>query len=215
MSIFVHKKIYLAVLGNIIPLVGVLFFHWSVSALLLSYWLENVVIGLYQVLRMGRATMNYPVSEKNTLVIGPLRPVQLAEKIFYPIFFCVHYGFFLLGHLYFLRFFGEVLGENMVFTSAIVLSMLPFFVTHGKIYVEKFLGEKEYERVALAKLFIGPYRRIFVMHAVIILGTLPLIFFAKTFPQIGIVVVVLKLVLDLVLKEKEFAFLKKVEKNNI
>ena len=61
----IHKKIARALLQNSIPLLGVLFFHWSVFALLLSYWLENVVIGVYQVLKMRRATLNYPVGQKN------------------------------------------------------------------------------------------------------------------------------------------------------
>ncbi len=38
--------------GNLVPLTGVLFFGWSVFALLLLFWLDNVVIGLYMIVRM-------------------------------------------------------------------------------------------------------------------------------------------------------------------
>lgn len=209
-----NKKIFRALLGNIFPLIGVLFFHWSIFAILLSYWLENGVIGLYQILKMRRAKMNYPVDKKNSLVMGALRPVTAGERIFYPIFFCVHYGLFLWGHLQLLRFFGVVGAEEVVFTWSILLSAVPFFITHGKLYFEKYIGEKQYEQVALAKLFVGPYRRIFVMHITIILGSIPLVFLATLFPQAAVLVVLLKIVLDVVLKEKEFAFWNKIEKNN-
>lgn len=206
-----NKKIVAALVGNILPLVGVLFFDWSVFAILLSYWLENVVIGIYQVLKMRRAALNYPVNEKNKFVMGPLRPITAGEKIFYTIFFCVHYGLFLFGHLQFLRFFGGLQGDVVVFNSIILLTVVPFFVTHGKLYFKKYIGEKEYEKIPLMKLFIGPYRRILVMHTTIIFGSIPLLFFARVFPQVGVIVVILKIVLDVVLKEKEFAFWKKIE----
>jgi len=149
------------------------------------------------------------------LVIGPLRPVKPGEKFFLSMFFCVHYGLFLFGHMQFLRFFGERLAEAVSFNWTILLSVVPFFVAHGKSYFEKFLGEKEYEHIPLAKLFIGPYRRIFVMHATIIFGSIPLVFAAGVFPQVGVVLVLLKIILDVVLKEKEFAFWKKLEEKNI
>lgn len=37
--------------SNLIPLVGVLYFHWSLSAVMLLFWLDNVLIGLYMVAR--------------------------------------------------------------------------------------------------------------------------------------------------------------------
>ena len=206
-----NKKIFAALIANALPLVGVLFFHWSLVAILLAYWLENVVIGVFQLLKIRRATINYPVNEKNKLVIGPLRGVSPRERIFYSIFFCVHYGLFLFGHLVFLRFFGEILGEVVTFSLALLLTVLPFIVIHRKSYLESYIGEKEYERIPLTKLFIGPYRRIFVMHTTIIFGSIPLLFFARVFPQVGVIVVILKIVLDVVLKEKEFAFWQKIE----
>lgn len=205
------QKIYLALFGSIVPLIGVLFFHWSVFAILLSYWLENVVIGVYQVLKMRQATMNYPVNERNALVLGPLRPVMPSERLFLPIFFCVHYGLFLWGHLQFLRFFGNVGSSSVLFNWTILLSALPFVITHGKIYIEKYIGEKQYEKIPLAKLFIGPYRRIVVLHMVVILGSIPLMFASKFIPFVGVFLILLKVILDVVLEEKEFAFWKKFD----
>ncbi|MES1203719.1 MAG: DUF6498-containing protein, partial [Pseudomonadota bacterium] len=41
-----------AVLVNAIPVFGVLFGGWSAFALMLLYWLENVIIGVFNVARM-------------------------------------------------------------------------------------------------------------------------------------------------------------------
>lgn len=38
--------------ANLIPVVGVLWLGWQVFALLLLFWLENVVVGAFTVLRM-------------------------------------------------------------------------------------------------------------------------------------------------------------------
>lgn len=211
MDTILNKKIRLALLGNIVPFFGILFFQWSVFSLLLSYWLENVVIGVYQFLKMRRATVDYPVDKNNRLTIGPFRPVQAKERLFFPIFFLVHYGFFLFGHFNFLHFFGGIGSVSLSFSSTILVSAIPFFLIHGKSYFEKYIGEKEYEKIPLAKLFIGPYRRIVILHVIIVLGSVPLVFASKFIPFVGILLVFLKIVLDVSLEEKEFAFWKKLE----
>lgn len=203
-----------ALVGNIFPLIGVLFFNWSVISILLAYWLENVVIGVYQVIKMHRAEVNFPTNERNKLVVGPLRPILASEKVFYPIFFCIHYGIFLLGHLFFLRFFGQMLKESVSFTWPVVVSAIPFVVTHGRAYVSEYVEKKQYAEIPMAKLFIAPYRRIFIMHATLIIGSIPLLFLAGSVPKIGVVLVLLKVILDVVLKEKEFGFWKKLEEKN-
>ena len=40
------------VAANLVPLAGVLFFGWSVFATLLLFWVENVIVGGFNVLRM-------------------------------------------------------------------------------------------------------------------------------------------------------------------
>jgi len=205
------SSFFTALVGNILPLLGVLFFNWSVTSILLAYWLENVVIGVYQVLKMRRSKVNFPHNEKNKLVVGPLRPILSSEKVFYPIFFCVHYGLFLLVHLFFLWFFGQTIKDEVLFAWPVVVSALPFLITHGRVYVSEYVEKKQYEQIPMAKLFIAPYRRIFIMHATLIIGSIPLFFLLPVIPKIGAVLVFLKVILDVVLKEKEFDFWKKLE----
>ena len=43
------------IVANLVPLVGVLWFGWNVWTILIIYWLENGVVGVFNVLKMRRA----------------------------------------------------------------------------------------------------------------------------------------------------------------
>ena len=43
------------IVANLIPLIGVLFFGWSVWNILIVYWLENGIVGVFNVLKMATA----------------------------------------------------------------------------------------------------------------------------------------------------------------
>src|SRR5256885_8077445 len=66
------------ILVNAAPLVGVLFFHWTVFAVVLLYWCENVVVGSFNVLRM--------------LCAQPRDVMSWVSKVTTIPFFIVHYG---------------------------------------------------------------------------------------------------------------------------
>ena len=61
--------------ANVLPLVGVLLWDWDVFALLVLFWMENVVVGVFFILRMMLADL-----EDAALRLGKLFMVQ---------FFCV------------------------------------------------------------------------------------------------------------------------------
>jgi len=72
------------VAANLVPLAGVLFFGWSVFSTLLLFWVENVIVGAFNVLRM--------------LVAQPQIGVMWAAKLFMIPFFTFHYGMFVTVH---------------------------------------------------------------------------------------------------------------------
>lgn len=82
------------VIVNLIPVAGVLFFDWSASLLVFMYWVENVVIGFYHVLRMlittgyGTVSAGSPGQAVFPLLLG----------LFVTVFFTIHYGGFTAGH---------------------------------------------------------------------------------------------------------------------
>ncbi len=49
------------VIANALPLVGVLFLGWTVFPLVLLYWLENLVVGGFNVAKLLLAQARQPV----------------------------------------------------------------------------------------------------------------------------------------------------------
>src|SRR3989344_6345935 len=82
------------ILANVVPLIGVLFFNWSILFVLLYYWLESVVVGFFNVLKMAMAS-----TESVQVSGGIAKAIPIGIKLFMIPFFIVHYSGFMLGHL--------------------------------------------------------------------------------------------------------------------
>ena len=142
------------VLANLIPLAGVLFFGWSVFELILLFWAENLIIG---VLYIARFVTLYRLRNDGSM-------------LFYIPFFCFHFGIFCLVHLVFVLWMFRP--EDPAAWSLLAL-MIPFtvlVVSHVLSYKVNFIGQGEYRRVGIEDLMIGPYRRVAVLHVVILVG---------------------------------------------
>ena len=55
------------VVANAIPLFGVLFLGWNVWTILTIYWLENGVVGVFNVLKMAKAAGPEPTGRAAVL----------------------------------------------------------------------------------------------------------------------------------------------------
>lgn len=216
MQYFLHRmtsqnKFFSAFIANVVPIIGVLFFQWSVFSILLAYWLENIVIGFFQFLKMRRATMNYPVNERNSLVPGPLRPVKPAERMVMPIFFLVHFGIFSFVHLGLLRALVARPQDSQNFTLSILCSLVPFFIIYGKSYVQEYILPKEYEKVPMARLMFSAYPRVVVMHLVILIGAFPVMLLTGISPKFSLLLILLKIVVDVVIEQKAKQLFAKID----
>lgn len=156
------------VLANLVPVFGVLVLHWEVFPLMFLFWSENVIVGVFNVLKM--------------LTNQPASPVMWIGKAFLIPFFCVHYGMFTFVHgMLVVAFFGGGLHNTRGFPGASTFwnvmtenrlgwAILGLAVSHGVSFVTNYIGKKEYERVALNQLMSQPYGRIMVMHFAILIG---------------------------------------------
>jgi hypothetical protein len=109
------------ILTNAVPVVGVFFFGWDAFDVVFLYWLENVVIGVFTVLKIVMAAGSFA----DLADFGPMKwqrqrlpPETLAAleqslantklpsaaKLFLVPFFIVHYGLFTLVHGMFIFF---------------------------------------------------------------------------------------------------------------
>lgn len=170
--------------ANLLPLLGVLLLGWDVFSILMVFWVENVVIGLFGVLRTARAT----------------------GSVFLPLFFLVHYGGFMAGHAMVLLLFAGNQGANgaidpqqlldFLKSPYIVLVAAALTVSHGYSYVKNFLGAAEYRNLSRGQAMALPYSRMMITHVALLLGGALLEFMGQ--PILGLVVLVLlKIGMDL------------------
>ncbi|MFA4817798.1 MAG: DUF6498-containing protein [Parcubacteria group bacterium] len=148
---------------NFIPLVGVLFFGWSLFAILFLYWLENWVVGLFNVFRMAKAqgTTVRTNTEINNVLANKYSKVTLIP------FFILHYGMFTLIHGVFVF---AVFGPPDIPFWSMITAGASLFVSHTVSYFSNFIGKGEYKNISPDALFGQPYKRIVIMHLTILAG---------------------------------------------
>lgn len=163
------------VLANIVPLVLSWLESWQVGEIIMVFWLENVVIGLFNILRMALCRS---------------RGANLGKLFIIP-FFTVHYGMFTLVHgvfVYSLFFTGmnEVqsaegnpfpgFGLDLIWFVIDQLhlgwALLALVLSHGFSLLWHYLLAGEYRRTPLGKLMVQPYGRVIVLHVTILFGGL-------------------------------------------
>jgi hypothetical protein len=165
------------VAANLVPLVGVLFLGWSVWTILTVYWLENGIVGFYNVLKMAVVPG-----------IGKLGMIP---------FFIVHYGMFWLVHGIFVQTlpgltgFGTAVGtarSTGVDLSSVILAGIGLFISHGVSFVFNFLRRGEQLRTSATELMFAPYRRVVILHLTILFGALAVAAFgARLLPLVILV----------------------------
>ena len=76
------------VISNSVPLFGAIFWNWDIASILILFWLENVVIGFYTLLKIATAkgTPQQPIISN----IGG-KTKNLYSKKAYLFFFILHY----------------------------------------------------------------------------------------------------------------------------
>lgn len=153
--------------ANVVPLVGVVAFHWSIFAIVLLYWCENVVVGAFNVLKI--------------LFAEPQEIWANLSKLFLIPFFVVHYGMFTFVHgMFVLVFFGTRNGAppNLVGFDAAIrqtgvgIGVLALIASHGFSFFQNYLFNGEYRRMSPQLLMTQPYGRVIVMHLTILVGAI-------------------------------------------
>ena len=81
---------YFLILANLIPVYGVWYEGWNAAQVFLVYCLETVIIGLFNVVKMGCVT----IFVKPKDVWSTNGGITIVGGLFFIVFFIVHYGFF-------------------------------------------------------------------------------------------------------------------------
>ena len=180
----------LLIVANLVPIAGALFFGWSLSDVMVIYWAESGVIGLYTLARMA------VVGRWTVLLAGP--------------FFVGHFGGFMAVHflfLYSLFVEGPSGGTgDLKEVGGLFLRLWPalaaLFVSHGFSFFQNFLGRQEYRGATIREEMTRPYSRVVFMHLVLILGGGLTLFLGEPTPVL-LIVIAAKIVVDLRSHRKE------------
>jgi hypothetical protein len=183
-----------------IPLAGTLWFDWSGEQILLLYWLENVLEGIFNLLRLALSQpvyenradylkanpwllQHYPVSsedwQKARLLEVPAYPGLKAFLV--PLFFG-HYGFFLLIHGFLIAtLVGGVPARDWwtfastQWSTGMTWSVASLFATHGWRFWTEDLQGRTHTRTCPFLAMVYPYRRLLVLHITLFLGGFALV----------------------------------------
>lgn len=190
------------IVANLIPLAGVLFLGWSVWQILIIYWLENGIVGGFNILKMKRAQGGGDGTAVSMTING--RAADEQSRAWLIGFFCMHYGMFWLVHgvfVFMLPLFGMAAtgGEpsfgTMPDPRALLFAVVALLISHGLSYRFNFIGGGEYRRVSPEGQMFKPYGRLVVLHVTIIFGAIAIAFTGASVTAVAILVV-LKIALD-------------------
>jgi hypothetical protein len=187
------------IVANAIPLIGVLFLGWSVWNILVIYWLENGIVGAFNVLKMARSDGSAP-SAATFMVNG--QPATTMTKVALIPFFVMHYGIFWFVHGIFVLTLPAFLSLGLregpgldLDPGAVLFAAVALAISHGLSYWWNFLRGGEYRRVTPAQLMFAPYRRLIALHLTIIFGAIAVMFTGAPVAAVAILVAV-KTILD-------------------
>lgn len=186
-----------------VPIVGILFFGWDWRSVILLYWLENITVGLRNVVSMSRTEQVADPQARSPLLMNG-RPVGEASRVGLVLFFMVHYGIFTVVHGVFVMVlvFTGGLGpfrDPTPFVGSDWLGVWGIVLVWGIASLVQIIADCFVPRSALppaGALFLAPYGRILALH-ITILGGAWLIMSLNWPPSAAILLVVLHFVLDL------------------
>ena len=149
------------VAANVLPLIGVGAFGWSLADVMVLYWAESAVIAFYTVLKI--------------CIVGKLGALAAVP------FFVGHFGGFMAVHFlfvygFFVRGFEALSAEPSAVDGLLAIfvplwpALLGFAVSHGASFVANFVRGGEYNGLTVSEVMAAPYKRIVVMHLTIIFG---------------------------------------------
>jgi hypothetical protein len=156
--------------ANLYPLYGVLERGWDVFELLFLFWAENVVIGLFNILKM--------------LANRPRDPGTNIAKFFFVPFFTFHYGMFTFAHgIFVIALFApktlniKVNGladylwhSDVLLANGVSTAISLLFVSHAVSFYADYIRSGDFERTNLGTWMSEPYGRVVLLHLGLIGG---------------------------------------------
>lgn len=179
------------IIGNLIAFYGVLFAGWNLADMLMVYWFEFIVVGVFTILKMSKEDS----IELSTMSADGMKMLSMA-------IFATIYAAGVFGYYYLITVTLEL--KPSLQNTTLLLGMI--MLTHGFSYFFDFLKKRKYEDTTvqqeLNQLLCG---RLLVIQMIVIGGSVLLK--DNQFGQIGLVIFLIgKSVVDVVAYISEFYF---------
>ena len=212
---------------NLLPLIGVIFWGWSLMMILVLYWIESGVVGVVNVFKIARASggaddpMVMTEGNRVTIRISGLASGMTRGPVIG--FFIVHYGIFWLVHGVFVFLLPLFAGLSSPSVSTVppyvgfapmdfgplpldglLLAALLLTSSHVVSYFTNYIGRGEYLRATPTGQMLSVYGRVVVLHVTIVAGAGVIALFGTPIAAL-VLLVGLKTVIDLVLHVREHA----------
>jgi len=211
---------------NLGLIAGVIAWDWRVFDIIFLYWVENLVIGAINVLKMitanpdqqsltslvdamkGRATPEQASQLKEKISAIPLASMSAAIKLFLIPFFIIHYGMFCYGHgIFIFSMFrdsgsGDLSSGWDLLSGGMLFAISLLAASHLFSFFRNFIAAGEYRHTHPATLMMRPYGRIVALHITIIFGGFLTMAFGSPVGLL-IILMVLKTSVDLAMHQSE------------
>ena len=176
--------------ANLFTVFGVLALGWDLGQVMVLFWAENLVIGIYGVAKV--------------IIVERWLAVISAP------FFVGHFGLFTALHFIFVYYLFVAGLKGPKLEASVVLALLAplwtailaIFVSHGVSFCSNFLGRREYLGRKAGNQTIEPYKRLMLLHFTILLGGWAVIALGQPIYAL-LLLVVLKIGMDLSAHLKE------------
>ena len=173
--------------ANLVPLFGVLQLGWDLAQIMVLFWVENAVVGIYALAKLA------VIQRWGALLTGP--------------FLLGHFGAFMSIHFMFVYYLfvrgmtttGPEPSASLALGSLFAplwTAILAIFISHGVSFFGNFLGRGEYVGRTGQQQMAEPYRRLMVMHVTLIFGGMAIMALGQPIYALTLLVV-LKIGIDL------------------
>ncbi len=190
------------IFANLIPLIGAIFLDWNILDIVIFYWLETFVIGIYNIVKMMTCTGGIIKGIENQII-------ALFSKIFLSTFFLFHFNIFVFIQFFFIIIFlgpdgfqqegniKDLIDIKNDGSYTLLIGIIGLFLSHGhSLYLNYYKG-KEYQKTDIMSQMFKPYGRIFIQQFVVIFGGMLIMYYESPLPLL-VLLVIFKIFSDLI-----------------